>query len=58
MFNKKEKYATLTAIVTLAWPTIVEQIMQTAVQYIDTGMVASLGTRPPRLAPPVRSVGW
>lgn len=30
---------------TLAWPTIVEQVMQTAVQYIDTAMVGSLGTQ-------------
>lgn len=29
----------------LAWPTIVEQVMQTAVQYIDTAMVGSLGTQ-------------
>lgn len=28
----------------LAWPTMLEQFMQTAVQYIDTAMVGSLGT--------------
>ena len=31
-------------IMSLAWPTMLEQLMQTAVQYIDTAMVGSLGT--------------
>ncbi len=30
-------------IIALAWPTMLEQLMQTAVQYIDTAMVGSLG---------------
>ena len=34
----------LAIILTLAWPTMLEQLMQTAVQYIDTAMVGSLGT--------------
>ena len=34
---------TLSAVMFLAWPAIVEQIMITAVQYIDTAMVGSLG---------------
>ena len=29
----------------LAWPTMLEQLMHTAVQYIDTAMVGSLGTQ-------------
>ena len=32
-------------ILTLAWPTMLEQLLQTAVQYIDTAMVGSLGDR-------------
>ena len=32
-------------IFALAWPTMLEQLMQTAVQYIDTAMVGSLGTQ-------------
>ena len=32
-------------ILALAWPTMLEQLMQTAVQYIDTAMVGSLGTQ-------------
>ncbi len=31
-------------ILLLAWPTIVEQILQTAVNYVDTAMVGSMGT--------------
>ena len=31
-------------ILSLAWPTMLEQLMQTTVQYIDTAMVGSLGT--------------
>ena len=31
-------------IMSLAWPTMLEQLMQTAVQYIDTAMVGALGT--------------
>ena len=34
----------ITVIMTLAWPTMLEQLMQTAVQYIDTAMVGTLGT--------------
>ena len=30
-------------ILALAWPTMLEQLMQTAVQYIDTAMVGSMG---------------
>ena len=35
----------LITILALAWPTMLEQLMQTAVQYIDTAMVGSLGTQ-------------
>lgn len=35
--------ATLLTICALAWPTIVEQALQTAVQYIDTAMVGRIG---------------
>ena len=34
----------IAVILALAWPTMLEQLMQTAVQYIDTAMVGSLGT--------------
>ena len=31
-------------ILLLAWPTVIEQILQTAVNYVDTAMVGSIGT--------------
>ena len=37
--------AMLPVIFSLAWPTMLEQFMQTAVQYIDTAMVGTLGTQ-------------
>lgn len=39
MFFNKEM---IMIILSLAWPTMLEQLMQTAVQYIDTAMVGSL----------------
>ena len=36
--------ALLPGVWSLAWPTMLEQLMQTAVQYIDTAMVGVLGT--------------
>ena len=36
---------TLSAVLLLAWPAIVEQIMITLVQYVDTAMVGSLGSQ-------------
>lgn len=35
---------TLSAILVLAWPAILEQVMITLVQYVDTAMVGSLGS--------------
>ena len=37
--------AMLSTVFTLAWPTMLEQLMQTAVQYVDTAMVGTLGTQ-------------
>ena len=48
----------LAVIVALAWPTIVEQVMQTAVQYIDTAMVGSLGTDATAAVGATGTVGW
>ena len=42
---KKLDKEMILVILTLAWPTMLEQLMQTAVQYIDTAMVGSLGTQ-------------
>ena len=44
MSDRKSKYKMIPVIFALAWPTMLEEFMQTAVQYIDTAMVGSLGT--------------
>ncbi|MBR6522836.1 MAG: MATE family efflux transporter [Oscillospiraceae bacterium] len=48
----------LPAIFALAWPTMLEQLMQTAVQYIDTAMVGSLGTEATAAVGATTTVGW
>ena len=48
----------LPVIFTLAWPTMLEQLMQTAVQYIDTAMVGSLGTHATAAVGATSTVGW
>lgn len=45
-------------IVALAWPTVVEQAMQTAVQYIDTAMVGTLGTQATAAVGATSTVNW
>ena len=42
--TEQKKSVLLWTILALAWPTMLEQILQTAVQYIDTAMVGTLGT--------------
>ena len=42
----------------LAWPTMLEQLMQTAVQYIDTAMVGSLGTDATAAVGSTTTVNW
>ena len=49
---------TMRIILTLAWPTMLEQLMQTAVQYIDTAMVGSLGTNAMAAVGATTTVGW
>ncbi len=48
----------LPAILTLAWPTMLEQLMQTAVQYIDTAMVGSLGTQATAAVGSTTTINW
>lgn len=45
-------------IMALAWPTMLEQLLQTAVQYIDTAMVGSLGTQATAAVGSTTTVGW
>lgn len=48
----------LPAIFALAWPTMLEQLLQTAVQYIDTAMVGSLGTYATAAVGATSTVNW
>jgi len=48
----------LPVIIALAWPTMLEQLMQTAVQYIDTAMVGSLGTDATAAVGATSTVSW
>ncbi len=48
----------LSIILALAWPTMLEQLMQTAVQYIDTAMVGTLGTRATAAVGATATVNW
>ena len=50
--------AMIVTILTLAWPTMLEQLMQTAVQYIDTAMVGSLGTQATAAVGATTTVNW
>ena len=45
-------------ILGLAWPTMLEQLMQTAVQYIDTAMVGSLGTGATAAVGATTTINW
>ncbi len=56
--NRSAAWATAITIMALVWPTIVEQVMQTAVQYIDTAMVGALGTSATAAVGATGNVGW
>jgi len=45
-------------IMALAWPTMLEQLMATAVQYIDTAMVGALGTQATAAVGSTTTVSW
>lgn len=48
----------ITVILSLAWPTMLEQLMQTTVQYIDTAMVGSLGTQATAAVGSTGTINW
>lgn len=62
MINHQTKsrlpWAMLPTILALAWPTMLEQLMQTAVQYIDTAMVGTLGTNATAAVGATTTVNW
>ncbi len=51
-------WALLPAVFSLAWPTMLEQAVQTAVQYVDTAMVGSLGTSATAAVGATATVNW
>lgn len=48
----------LAVIFALAWPTMLEELMQTAVGYIDTAMVGTIGTEATAAVGATATVGW
>ena len=56
--EQRARWGMIGVILTLAWPTMLEQLMQTAVQYIDTAMVGSLGTQATAAVGATGTVNW
>lgn len=56
--ERKLNMAMIGTIMALAWPTMLEQAMQTAVQYIDTAMVGTLGTYATAAVGATSTVSW
>ena len=56
--SSKLNVGMIAVIMSLAWPTMLEQLMQTAVQYIDTAMVGSLGTQATAAVGATSTVNW
>lgn len=56
--KKLFEWALLPAIFSLAWPTMLSELMQTAVQYIDTAMVGQLGTTATAAVGSTGTVNW
>ncbi len=56
--SRSRSYDMLPVIFSLAWPTMLEQLMQTAVQYIDTAMVGSLGTQATAAVGSTTTINW
>ena len=56
--SKHSKLQTVVLIWTLAWPTMLEQLLHTTVQYVDTAMVGSLGTQATAAVGSTTTVNW
>ena len=50
--------AALRTIVLLAWPTVLEQVLQTAVSYVDSAMVGRIGARATAAVGATTTVNW
>lgn len=60
MIRKKLRieWSMVAAIFALGWPTMLQELMQTAVQYIDTAMVGALGTDATAAVGSTTTVNW
>lgn len=58
MKSKGFKKELFLSIITLAWPTMLQELLQTAVQYIDTAMVGSLGTAATAAVGATTTINW
>ena len=58
MKQKRLSWELVPVIFALAWPTMLEQLLQTAVQYADTLMVGSLGTAATATVGSTTTVNW
>lgn len=56
--RRKIQWGLLPVIFTLAWPTMLEELLQTAVQYIDTAMVGTLGTEATAAVGATSTINW
>lgn len=56
--SNKLNFEMIAVIMALAWPTMLEQLLQTAVQYIDTAMVGSLGTEATAAVGTTTTINW
>ncbi len=54
----KIEWGMIGTIFLLAWPTMLEELMHTAVQYIDTAMVGALGTQATAAVGSTTTVNW
>ena len=57
-YCSNKSWKILSFVLSLAWPTMVEQLMQTLVQYIDTAMVGQLGTQATAAVGGTGTVAW
>lgn len=57
-YNKKIPLHMLPTILALAWPTMLEELLHTAVQYIDTAMVGVLGTEATAAVGTTATIAW
>ena len=53
-----ENKTVLIAFITLAWPTVLEQLLSTVVQYVDTAMVGRLGANATATVSLSSTYGW